>query len=354
MRIAYLVHASGGSASGVFHKIMSHARTWQAMGHDARLFALTRDDPSVWISALQDSVVRRHSGVGTRAPAMVHLVRAIRAFEPDILYIRYQPFHPSMLGLPRRARTAIEINTNDLHEYQLGSKRRARYNALTRGLLLRQAHALVFVSSELSQSQAFARFDVRREVITNGIDLSAYPVLAPPSEGPPTLVMVANPAGLSWQGVDHLLRLAELRPSWRVEIVGLERGRGPSPANVRWHGVRERPDVLGILGTADVGVSALALYRNAMEEASTLKVREYLAVGLPVLLAHHDPDADTLDDLVLHIPNSPSNVEDALDEIDRFVVSARGRRVPRALIGHIDVPYKEQQRLALFADLLQA
>jgi glycosyltransferase involved in cell wall biosynthesis len=285
---------------------------------------------------------------------MVDLVRAMRAFNPDILYLRYQPFHPAMLGLPRRTVMVVEINMDDLHEYRLLSARRARYNQLTRDVVLKRARAMVFISHELCHAAAFQAYRVRREVITNGIDLSLYPELPAPTEGPPTLVFVANTVRLTWHGIDRLLRLAELRPGWRFDIVGLSAGDGPTLPNVTWHGALERRALLGVLATADVGVGSLALYRNAKHEDSTLKVREYLAVGLPVLLAYRDPDVESLGDLTLRIPNTGTNVEDSIDEIDRFVESSRGRRVPRASVGHIDVVQKEQRRLALFADLLRA
>ena len=85
-----------------------------------------------------------------------------------------------------------------------------------------------------------------------------------------------------------------------------------------------------------------------MDEACPLKVREYLAVGLPVLYGYSDPDADNLEAHVLRIANTETSVPDALEAITRFVIAARGTRVARSQVGHLDVSRKEQQRLALF------
>jgi len=48
--------------------------------------------------------------------------------------------------------------------------------------------------------------------------------------------------------------------------------------------------IINYVKRADVAIGALATYRKGMKETSTLKVREYLAYGLPVILDHHDPD----------------------------------------------------------------
>ena len=82
-----------------------------------------------------------------------------------------------------------------------------------------------------------------------------------------------------------------------------------------------------------------------------MKVREYLAVGLPVIYANRDLDADGLHGLGLRIANTESNVVDELPRIEAFMQGCRGVRVPRSSVAHIDVARKEEQRLALFDDI---
>ena len=87
---------------------------------------------------------------------------------------------------------------------------------------------------------------------------------------------------------------------------------------IRWHGRLPREAALRLLDRADVGLGTLALHRKGMAEASALKMREYLAVGLPVIYGNEDRDVDPLEPWVLRLPNTESNVDDGLDEIDRF------------------------------------
>ena len=46
----------------------------------------------------------------------------------------------------------------------------------------------------------------------------------------------------------------------------------------------------GLIEKCHVGIGSLALFRNSMKEACTLKVREYWARGLPFVVGYEDTD----------------------------------------------------------------
>lgn len=359
MQIAYLAHVNAARRSGVLPKIADQIARWRTAGHTVRLFVATRDADDPWSERAGDVVVRRYAGPLSRLRAMTGLVEGIRAFRPDLVYLRWDLFYPPMLRLPRRAPLVVELNTDDEAESALGSRLRATYNRWTRGLLLGRARAFVFVSSELSAKPSFARFKALHRVVTNGVDLAAYPSL-PAVEGPNPRLAFVGTAWQPWHGVDKLVALAARRPDWRFDIMGMDAESGlpgvppdAVPSNVTWHGAIERDRVVEVLANADIGVGTLALHRKSMSEACPLKVREYLAVGLPILYGYRDPDADDLGSYVLRIDNTETNVIDAGDAIDDFVTRSRGVRVPRSAVGHIDVAVKEGQRLALFDELVR-
>jgi len=350
MRIAYVAHVNGGSESGVAAKLAGQVERWRRHGRIVRVFIVTRDEPSSWIARLGDAVVSRYGGGISRLRAFSAMVRAVRDFDPDLVYLRWDLFYPAMLRFPRRAPLVVEVNTDDLREYALGSRIRARHNALTRHLVLGRARALVFVTSELSRLPSFRRFAGVRRVITNGIDLAAYPELPRPMSSTPRLVFVGT-SSQPWQGVDKLISLAGIRTDWHFDIVG-ERADGEHE-NVRWHGELKRAELLEVLARAQVGVGPLALHRKGMEEASPLKVREYLAVGLPIMVGYVDADTADLEEYTLRLPNAESNVIGQLDRIVEFVERARGLRVPRQEVEHLGTERKEEQRLALFDEIAQ-
>ncbi len=350
MKIAYVAHVNDGNGSGVILKMAAQADQWRRHGHDVRLLVATRDRDTTWQSRLGDSVIERYGNWSSRLRAMDSIARQASRYGPDVVYMRFDLFYPSMLWMARGAALVVEVNTDDRLEYALGSRRREIYNARTRGLILRRARAVVFVTAELSRSASFHGFDGHRAVIPNGIDLAAYPELPAPVDRRPRLVFVGS-LSQPWQGTDKVMKLASLCREWQFDIVGEGDAPPDVPDNVTWHGRLARPEVLRVLATADVGIGTLALHRKGMEEACPLKVREYLAVGLPVLYACADLDADIVEAVTLRIANTESNVSDEHERIVEFVRHVKGMRASRASVAHIDAAFKEEQRLTLFRSI---
>lgn len=154
-------------------------------------------------------------------------------------------------------------------------------------------------------------------------------------------------AGQAWHGVDHIAELAAAKPHWRFDIVGVERGELalPIPPNMTFHGRLLQRGYQPLLDRADIAIGTLALYRKGMEEASPLKVREYLANGLPVITAYRETDFPEPVPFVLQLPNRPGNVLENLPAIERFARSWKGRRVEPDGIGHLDTAVKEAARV---------
>jgi len=54
------------------------------------------------------------------------------------------------------------------------------------------------------------------------------------------------------------------------------------------HGILKKSEMIEILSHADIGLASFALFKENLHEACTLKVREYLAGGIPVYAGHID------------------------------------------------------------------
>ena len=98
----------------------------------------------------------------------------------------------------------------------------------------------------------------------------------------------------------------------------------------------------------------LALHRKDMDEACTLKEREALAYGLPVILAYHDSDLSEVTlDTILKIPNTENNVIENYERIRKFAYDMLGRRVDiEKVYPYFDQREKEQSRLEFFQKIL--
>ena len=349
MRIAYLCRRDTLTMDGISAKIAAQTSRWRANGHEAEIFCLS---PAVAGEQQQlPARVYEYSGLAGRAAATVRLQRDVVRWRPDVAYVRYDMWVPPLAVLQRRIPTVVEIQTDDRYEWRLARSRGARlYNAATRRLLLSQAKGLVSVSHELAG--AYASFGKPTAVIANGVELNGRP--APPPQNQRGRMVLLSRENAAWHGVDKALDLARALPEWDLVIVGLgEASLGDVPPNVEVvpHTTRDR--CLEILATADVGVGPLALHRNGMEEASALKVRDYLLTGLPVVTGCRDTDfLDAQPWFLLRLPNTERNVVEHVDAVRTFADAMRGRRVPREEVAPaIGVEAKEQARLAFLRDV---
>ena len=170
--------------------------------------------------------------------------------------------------------------------------------------------------------------------------------------------MFIGTSGQIWHGVDKVVKLAGLEPGWDFDVIGPRMGEDWAGAaampNVRWHGPLDHSSALQVMASADIGIGTLALHRNAMNEACPLKLRAYLALGLPVIYGNEDADVDAIPELALRIPNTETNVTTDIRRIESFVEASRGRRVPRSAVGHLDSQVKEGQRLDFLRQVTKA
>lgn len=354
MKIAYLGQMADVShETSIAKKIRDQIRAWHASGHEVRYFALA-PSTDLW-SVLATTATLIERGPAWRYPARsVALCSAITAWRPDLIYFRYA-HHAA--GLPRlfaRFPTVAEINSNDTVEYTLTlGPWKALYHHLTRRRILRTIAGFVPVTHELARLvEPFAR---PSEVVANSIDLTALAPL-PPAAGsaPPRLIFIGTPH-TPWHGLDRIAEFARLFPEWGFDIVGDDNASwpmnqaGPPPLNLVLHGTLPREGYLPILANASAALGTFGLYRKSMDEACPLKVREYLAFGLPVIGACTDTDIPASADYYLQLPNDNAPLVPHRKTIAAFVAHWRERRVPRDSIAHLDVSVKESRRLAFMA-----
>ncbi|MBI3151541.1 MAG: glycosyltransferase family 4 protein [Chloroflexi bacterium] len=359
MRIAYVsLHWPRTRNSGVGKKIQSQVTSWNAMGHEARLFMHTSTYES--LSDLIDADYFFYPAAGkirteiNRIEAMRRMISAIRDFRPDLIYLRYSIYVYPAHRLMDIAPVIEEINTNDLTQHEGLGGIYSLYNRLTRGIFLRRIRGLVAVSRELAVSSAFTSYCKPTHVIANGVNLAGFEQLPFPKNEVPRLVFIGNP-GYPWHGVDKLVTLARLLPDIRVDIIGYDQLQDlePLPENISLHGYLGMDDYKAVLAQADAAISSIALHRVQLEEASPLKSRECLAFGLPLIIAYTDTDLNESDcDFLLKIPNQEDNVQTHAQAIHDFVYQIRGHRVSREMIFNLDQKRKEQDRMEFFNKIL--
>lgn len=368
MRIAY-VAVGVNLELGVGRKLLQQMHVWEEEGHQGRLFlqghepleGTLRPPERPHVEVVVDRPVRGGFvgvlDVVRRASLLRRLVRRVRSWKPDVVYLRFGMSHPSLYALARQVPTVAEINSDDLAEFAIRLPRhRIVYHTLTRGALLRSVRGMAFVTGELEQLESFRRYGKPSFVAGNGLDLAEVEPLPPSRQrgsAAPTLFFLGS-AGLPWHGVEKIVELAKRMPDWTFDMVGYRPSDfdGRLPGNVNCHGPQPVAEYRRIAARADVALGTLALHRKNMEEASPLKVREYLAMGLPTIIGYRDTDFPHGTDFLLRLPNREDNVMSNLPEIRAFVERMAGRRVAREEIAHLDVRRKERERLVFLEGLL--
>ena len=356
MRIAYLCHCDFDGhpeRSGVYRKILYQVECWRRLGHDVAVFHVSASDGGAYGTADLAWHVFPYPNRSyfSRMHAWNSAARFVLRWRPDVVYHRCDLWYPAVQELTRRVPLVLEVNTDDLGEYRMSSRARSTYNRLTRGFLLRAASGLVFVSAELSKLPQYDRFGKPHIVIGNGIRLEDYAVQAPTHNACPRLVFLGSDKQ-PWQSIDDILALAGIKADWLFDLVGVSASRCTGQ-NVACHGSMCREEYERILGRADVAIGTLALYRNGLTESSSLKVREYLAYGLPVIMGCKDTDFPLPVPFILQLLNRQGSLVSEIAAVEGFVSTWMGKRVPKEDIGQIDMEPKERKRLLFLKEVLE-
>lgn len=225
------------------------------------------------------------------------LGQAIATLAPDATVLRWPgALDPSLAGLVRHHGPQLisEHHTNEPAELRrLGGAwygLRAVAEERLAGRLLARLAGTIAVTPEIRDSLA-ARARLRRScVIANGIDIASVPASGFRRWDGGQLELVWACGRFSpWHGLDRLAAGLAVSPlPITVHLLG-DAPPGLGPAFVR-HGILRDAAAEAVYARAHLAVGSLALHRAGLSQACPLKVREYLARGLPFLAAHEDPD----------------------------------------------------------------
>jgi hypothetical protein len=227
------------------------------------------------------------------------------------------------------------------------------WNRWTRQSVLDACAGFVFMTGELSKRPCFRSRGQPRVVVANPVPAAGSE--ATMSTGSrPRLLYIGTP-GQTWHGEDLIVRLASALPEFDFDMVGTAAPHGVSqPTNLVWHGWLEREQYSRVFSSASVGLGSLGLHRLGMAEACPLKVREYWAHGLPVIIGYQDTDFPDGAPFMLRLPAHDQGVDQGIADVRAFVQDWHGRRFAPALVDGLRVEAKERQRLAFFQRISRA
>lgn len=281
------------------------------------------DDFDIYVlnTRIDDRVGRlRYVRVPSRSPmdrlrlgiSRFDVIRTAADWSPyDVLILRY-PFADR--GAPRFAAhfpVVSEHHTKEIEERRalLGSPLPFSHRAFLHLSLhmerkegprfLRHTSGIIGISDEVR------RYELRRAGVAkpslslpNGVAVNEVPLTGfAPFDGKELKMVITATNARPWHGVDRLVRSLAAdkgRTAIACHIVGdANRSsipRLPDHVRIDLHGTLRGPDLDRLMARMNLAVSSLALFRNAMQEGSPLKTREYTARGLPFVLGYDDPD----------------------------------------------------------------
>lgn len=225
----------------------------------------------------------------------------------DIIINRHFTFDPFVMLFGWFVNNRISLHhSKEIQELRL----------IRKGWRGRLASSLEKWSGYINSRQVVAALGVTREIALYEKQLykSEIPVYQYPngieSESVKTLddkrspgINIAFACGrfTQWHGLDRLLDNLEAASEGslsgvRIHVLGhvSEDIRSRITASARatevivLHGHKSGDDYRAVLEACDIGLGSLAMDRQGLMEGATLKVREYLALGLPVYASHYD------------------------------------------------------------------
>ncbi|MCP9812219.1 hypothetical protein [Synechococcus lacustris] len=223
--------------------------------------------------------------------------------------LRYSPFDPFGFIFTTFIHNIISIHhSKEIEELLLISndwrgKAASSLEFILGGLYLSNALGIVGVTKEIALYEAQRASNcVPYSVYPNGISLDAQSILADNRHAKNIKLVFACSYFSEWHGLDLLLDRIEDCPlnnltySLQILLVGTLNfsdsqriNNSPTLSSIfQICGYLSGTQYETSLASCDAGIGSLALHRKSLNEASTLKVRQYLAMGLPVFSGHND------------------------------------------------------------------
>ncbi|GAA4311473.1 glycosyltransferase family protein [Compostibacter hankyongensis] len=366
MRIAYLTDIDLWINSGVRQKHLMQVATWNRYGHTAKIFCIPHveripdaafeidcENYEIFDTKLARLFKKGFAAYIRKIFVVNAVIKSLRRFSPDIIYERSTTWYPGLDRILSKFPSIIEYNALLEKELEVTSKSRVRLmHSFGNRRLADCIKGIVGVTDEITKYYT-TLYNKPGITVGNGYDLgqvSAHGIHKGEGKRSPSQLIFVSSPGMIWHGIDKLFELSEYLEDVNFHLVGpyYEKQR----PNFIQHGYLSKNELFELYSKMDIGVGTLAFHRNNLTQASPLKVREYLAFGLPVILAYKDVDLSG-QDFVLEIDNTEDTITRNIQKIRNFINAWKGHRISRErverLIGYAG---KEQKRLDFMNTLL--
>ena len=242
--------------------------------------------------------------------------RSIHLNSYDYVILRYPFADKSCLGFVSKYNVISEHHSYEIHELKANlinkSSAKIKLISLVRLLLeykygtryREQCKGIIAVTDEIRCKEiAKIKKYLPSIVISNGVDVDAIKMTSyrPLKTSNLNMIFVASNR-LPWHGLKRIITSIEKYEGEydiTVHLVGdikSSRVNALSKGKTIYHGVKDGIELDEIYAKSNVAISTLALHLKNLNEAASLKTREYTARGIPFILAYDDPDLAEVDE----------------------------------------------------------
>lgn len=336
--------------SGVLYQMKCEQRAALELGIDWKLVVFSDDD--VDCNFLHRPIPFKNR---TFLRRRAYFSKSIVQFKKkcDIILVRYSTADPYLVNSINKLHPCLTVHhTKEYYEIKsdsslLRSKVCAFVEDFYGSKVLKKIDGIIGVTEEiLNYERARAGSPVPGFVLPNGISLSEVPLACDRRGKDAVRIAFVASSFAPWHGLDKVLSvLQDLSEPVVMHVVGAvpekERNliaRHPRlRSQVLLHGLLDRNALASVLEECDCSLSSFALERKNMREAATLKVRESLAAGIPVLSGHRD--AAFPEEFPFYKKIDVQTLPEALETVKKW------REVPRERIRSLAAPFIDKKEI---------
>jgi len=363
MRIAYFLEIDPYKNSGIVKKINDQVTYWKNENHQVQVFLIWPSDNSSgnvflegkhfykkWINKiLPDNFIKTYL---TKVFCINKVRKAILSFNPDVLYFRQGLWYPGLRSILRSHKAVMELNTVDTYEKKFYSLLRRSMYSFGKPIILKETNGQVSVSPAIIDHYNY--LDIPKKVVSNGINLTNSHTKKVVSDKDVTTAIFVGSSGMEWHGLDRIFKLAQHFKEIQFKLVGYEQSDFPEMNydNLHFTGWLDHNSLIEHYKDSHFAIGSFGNHLVGKPVDSTLKVREYLAYGLPVLLGHHD--TDFIDASFVFKCTDSNHKLLPFADIKQWIDKHKNTVITNEQIAHIDSTQKEKERLSFFKEVMNS
>lgn len=336
MRVLFICRINEYSKkfAGVFKKIKGQLEGFEQAGCEVACVYMSYGTQTMSVYHQGELVSTGHSwpDISPKQESIVfwqHAVEAVKQWQPDVVLVRYEAMlkHPTLVEFYRairgRAIACVEFPTYP-YEAELTGVDLKTVRAHRQAMLSEVDHVFSTCYDDTISNKPNHPFDnqLSQAMIDELAERRVLSVRDP--DNVINLLMVANLS--NWHGVDRVIDglAAYYKDPCPATVMLHVVGEGDCLEDlqrlcaglkmekwVRFHGFLSGAELDKVFIQADLAIASLGMHRIDLYRSSTLKVREYLASGLPVIYSCADSVLSENpyvfrvpeDDSALNIPN---------------------------------------------------